>query len=168
MLKSWDRPSIKIDKTRSERVLDILGYSAYFGSILFLIAIWKWIPSEIPAHFNAFGKVDRWGSKWELLLLPGVGLLIIPIFQIAEKYPEVHAYPKRFNEENAEQFYIASRKFCNQIKNMISITFSIIVGNSVFIALKWSEGLGILLPLMIAMAFGIPILLVTIRFIKIK
>ncbi|AZV40910.1 hypothetical protein BAOM_0199 [Peribacillus asahii] len=35
------------------------------------------LPEEVLAHYNALGEVDRWGSKWELLILPGVGAFII-------------------------------------------------------------------------------------------
>lgn len=30
------------------------------------------LPDEIPAHYNAAGEVDRWGSKYETLLFPGL------------------------------------------------------------------------------------------------
>ena len=60
----------------------------------FLIIIWGRLPEEVPAHYNAYGAVDRWGSKWELLLLPGIGAFILLLMQTLEKFPEVHNYPK--------------------------------------------------------------------------
>jgi uncharacterized membrane protein len=36
-----------------------------------LIAI-AFLPDIIPVHFDIQGEVDRWGSKYELLILPGV------------------------------------------------------------------------------------------------
>ena len=32
-------------------------------------------PDEIPAHFNLRGEVDRWGSKYEFLIMPFINLL---------------------------------------------------------------------------------------------
>ena len=61
---------------------------------LFLIIIWGRLPEEVPAHYNAYGTVDRWGSKWELLLLSGIGAFILLLMQTLEKFPEVHNYPK--------------------------------------------------------------------------
>lgn len=168
MFDSWDRPIINIPKTKSERILDTLGYSAYFGSISFLVIIWRWLPNEIPAKFNGLGEIDRWGSKWELLLLPILGSFILLIFQMIEKYPTVHMYPKRFNKSNAKQFYLASRKLCNQSKNMISLTFALIIFYSISIALGWIQGLGIFFIVIIVIGLGIPILLGIIRFIRIK
>ena len=34
------------------------------------------LPAEIPVHYNAAGEVNRWGSKYEMLLLPLVTLLM--------------------------------------------------------------------------------------------
>ena len=34
-----------------------------------LIAL-KFLPDVIPAHYNIQNMVDRWGSKYEILILP--------------------------------------------------------------------------------------------------
>ena len=34
------------------------------------------LPGEIPVHYNAAGEVNRWGSKYEMLLLPLITLLM--------------------------------------------------------------------------------------------
>ena len=33
------------------------------------------VPDVVPVHFGVDGNVDRWGSKYELLLLPAISLL---------------------------------------------------------------------------------------------
>ena len=40
-----------------------------------LVALW-YLPDTIPAHYGADGQVNRWGSKYEMLILP----LMIPLF----------------------------------------------------------------------------------------
>lgn len=32
----------------------------------------SFVSGSVPAHFGIDGQVDRWGSKWELLILPAV------------------------------------------------------------------------------------------------
>ncbi len=34
------------------------------------------LPGEIPMHYNAAGEVNRWGGKYEMLLLPLITLLM--------------------------------------------------------------------------------------------
>ncbi|WP_242774513.1 DUF1648 domain-containing protein [Brevibacillus parabrevis] len=138
----WGRPKIEIAKSKSEWIWDILGAFFYIGGIVFLLFVWGELPDKVPAHFDAVGEVDRWGSKWELLILPGIGAFIFGLMQLLEKHPEVYNYPKRFNESNAEQFYLQSRKIVNQLKNMCLIVFSAILLESVSIAMGWGGGFG--------------------------
>lgn len=44
------------------------------------------MPDTVPVHFNMNNQVDRWGSKYELLILPAVILVIGIVFMFAAKY----------------------------------------------------------------------------------
>jgi len=168
-MAEWSaRPRIKIPKTRSERVWDLIGAVSYFGSVLFLAVVWERLPASVPAHFNAAGEIDRWGSKGELLLLPMMGAFIFFLLHILEKFPEIHNYPRRFNEKNAASFYLASRKMMNQIKNICLAIFAFLLFESASIALGWRDGIGIwLLPIMTA-ALLFPIVIGIVRQKRIK
>ncbi|OES43887.1 DUF1648 domain-containing protein [Domibacillus iocasae] len=128
-----NRPKRNISKSRSEWVWDIIGFSFYISSVVFLLIIWDQLPDKVPGHYNALGEVDRWGAKTELLLLPGIGAFIIILMQVLEKFPKMHNYPERFNESNAEQFYLHSRKLVNQLKNICLLLFSVVLFESVSI-----------------------------------
>lgn len=42
--------------------------------------IWlQFLPDRIPLHYDAAGNIDRWGSKWEALLLPCVVLALAAV-----------------------------------------------------------------------------------------
>ncbi len=168
MPKSNARPKIHIPKTKSERIWDTIGYSCYIGSLLFLIYIWGELPDKVPAHFNAQGEVDRWGSKLELLILPIIGAFLAVSMHFVEKFPESHNYPQRLNKENAKEFYLNSRKITNQLKAICLIIFTLIIIESVSIALEWGGGLGAwFLPVLIV-GVSIPIILGIIKQSKIR
>ena len=38
-------------------------------SIILPLIFWKYIPEELPIHYNAAGQVDRWADKSSLILL---------------------------------------------------------------------------------------------------
>lgn len=154
---SWKRPKLKIPRTKDEWIWDVIGYSFFIGAIIMLVIVWSDLPQKVPAHYNARGEVDRWGSKWELIILPMIGAFIGMMMQVFEKYPEWHNYPERFNESNAAQFYLHSRKLINQVKNICLMIFALILFESVSISLNWWSGFGIwLLPLLLLAVF-IPI-----------
>jgi len=89
LAKTWKKPEINIPKTRSEWVWDIIGLIVYLASIFFLIFVWNKLPDQVPGHYNAQGEVDRMGSKFELLLLPGVGVFMIFFIQFFERHPRI-------------------------------------------------------------------------------
>ena len=168
MAKHEKKSKIKISKTKSEWVWDIFGYGVYLGSIIFLIYNWNSLPNQVPAHFNAAGEVDRWGSKYELLTLPIIGAFIAVLMQFVEKYPETHNYPKRLNEKNAKEFYLISRKTSNSIKNISLIVFAFIVFESISIAMKWGDPSGKWFIPLIVISVTIPIVIGFVRQRKIR
>lgn len=168
MSSSPSKPKIKISKTKSEWIWDIIGYSFYLVSLIFLISNWDRLPDEVPAHFNALGEVDRWGSKMELFILPIIGVFIALLMQVIEKFPESHNYPDRLNKENAIEFYLVSRKLINQLKNISLIIFALILIESISIALGRDNGFGVWFLPIVILSVLIPIILGIIKQRKIR
>ncbi|WP_042222012.1 DUF1648 domain-containing protein [Oceanobacillus manasiensis] len=168
MSQDFKRPKLKIPKTKIEWAADIIGYLFFLGTVGFLIYQWNNLPNEVPVHYNAQGEVDNWESKFVLILLPAIGVLIAVMMEVFERFPEWHNYPARLNQENVKAFYLSSRKMTNQIKNICFILFGIILIESITIALGWISSLpGWLLPLMIISTL-IPIVIGLIQQKKIK
>ncbi len=54
----------------------------------------------IPMHFNIYGNADRYGSKWELLAITGIPVLIALIYTIAKairKYIGIEDENKKYS-----------------------------------------------------------------------
>ena len=116
MVKPYRLPKVKIPKTKSEWIWDMIGIGFYISSTIYLLIVWNQIPDQVPGHFNALGEADRWGPKWDLWLFPIMGALLLISLQIVEKFPEIYNYPKRINETNFKQFYLLGRQLINQLK----------------------------------------------------
>lgn len=162
------RPKIKIPKTTSEWIWDSIGIIIFMGSILFLFLQWNNIPEVVPGHYNIKGEVDRWGEKWELLVLPAFSAIIFIGLSILEKFPQVYNYPQKFNPSNAEQFYLINRKLLNQLKNIGLIIFAYLLYESVTNALGWDYDLGLWFLPVALLCVAIPIILFLIKQSKIK
>jgi hypothetical protein len=153
-----NRLKLYIPKSKGEWVWDFIGFTFYIGSILFLLAVWNELQNRVPVQYNAFGKIDRWQARKELLVLPDIGLFILILMQVLEKFPEAHNYPERFNSFNADAFYRHSRKLVNQLKNICLVLFSFILFESSFIALGWWNRVGPWLLPLILLGTGIPVI----------
>ena len=56
-------------------------------SILLPIICWKWIPDQIPMHYNAEGVIDNWADKTSMVLMFFVigmlmGLMAIVVYVV--------------------------------------------------------------------------------------
>lgn len=78
---------IKNKSSNSERseivnkILLIFNLIVVFISVLASsIIIFKFLPETVPVHYNFEGVVDRYGSKYELLFLNLIFIVILPVY----------------------------------------------------------------------------------------
>lgn len=66
----------------------IKAFYAIFGTLPLLVTLYMYplIPDKIPIHYWLNGTIDKWGSKYELFIVP----IIILLF--------VYFQPKLFNQ----------------------------------------------------------------------
>ncbi len=44
------------------------------------------LPESIPAHFNAAGEADRWGSKYEVLIFPALNIVFVILMALVARF----------------------------------------------------------------------------------
>ena len=62
--------------TLPQKMIEGVCAVVLLGMILGPILFWGCLPEQIPGHYNGAGEIDRWGDKWELLLLPVFGTIL--------------------------------------------------------------------------------------------
>ena len=72
----------------------ILGALTLVPTIIMLFVF----PDTIPVHFDINGVVDRWGSKYEMLILPVLAIVSAVMFEILTKF-----YRKKSDESDNEK-----------------------------------------------------------------
>ena len=138
-----DEP-IKIERNALDVLEAIVSLSCLVGVSLYLILAWSTIPAQIPAHYNAAGEVNRWGSKSELIILPIISWLIYGMITLIERFPQVWNTGVRVTEENRAEVY-------RLLKNMIACVKMITL--SIFSCLTVLSSLARNLPMWFLLAF---------------
>ncbi|MBP1918481.1 DUF1648 domain-containing protein [Youngiibacter multivorans] len=91
--------------------------------ISYIALSWYNLPDLIPGHYNAFGEIDRWGPKAEILFLPAVTLFVFFILTLISHYPSLWNVPRIRNEENAAAVYSCLKTMLVLLKLEIIILF---------------------------------------------
>ncbi|MBB4824715.1 putative membrane protein [Sporosarcina luteola] len=150
----YNRPKLDIPKTPFEKAADLIGAIVFISWIGYLVYAWGQLPDQVPGHYDGAGQVDRWGTKWELIILPIIAALLIPLMAFLEKHPEWHNY-MNLNESNIEFQYKNSRLLLNIMKNEILLFLAYISFNMIRVTLGKAESLGAaFLPVFIGILFG--------------
>ncbi|GIN73716.1 hypothetical protein J14TS2_41910 [Bacillus sp. J14TS2] len=142
-----NRPKFTLPITKWEQALNIVTIIVFISTIVYLIYHWRLLPDQVPAHYNAAGVVDRWGSKGEMLILPIIGIVMWIGMTILERYPHAFNYMVPITMENASTQYKNARYMINVLKNGILLSFSFLTWEGIKIALNHQTGLGIWFPL---------------------
>lgn len=149
-----NRPKLTIKITFLEIILNSLALALFIGSVVYLITVWTTLPGEVPAHYNGAGEVDRWGSKWEMIILPVISLMMWIGMTVLERYPHVYNYTN-LTKENAHAQYLNGRLMINVLKNVIVVIFSYLTWKDIQIALGYQDSLGVwFLPVFLVLIFG--------------
>ena len=108
-----------------------------FGTLLAL----SFLPDEIPVHFDFYGVADRWGSKYEMLIMPVIMLFMLGTWLVTER-----ANMKAL--DSADEKKVAEARANNKVMaftfTAISILFLFL--NGLFLYLSCSQLEGVALP----------------------
>lgn len=162
------RPRIKITLSRLDTTLEYTGL--LFLAVLWALSVYVFMnsPVNVPTHFNFSGKVDGYGSRQTIFILPVLGtVLFIGLTQL-NKYPHRFNYMTEITEKNALRQYTLATRMLRYLKLAIPAVFSIIVLVTYLTSLGAAKGLGFWLVSVIVLIFLIPAILVIYQSLKNK
>ena len=141
---------MKTKPSKTERILEALGWIMLIGTLMYLIIGWSSFPDQIPAHYNAAGEIDRYGSKWEIVFIEAVMWLLYLGIGLLEKYPEIWNTGLKVTPANREKVYCTLRYFIKTLKLSTTLIFAFLVITS----LQGSHLPGWFTPASLFLVFG--------------
>ena len=114
---------MKLKYTKFQIVLETIGLILIVGMIIFVYTQWDQIPQQVPMHYNAMGEIDSWGSKYEILFLPAISILLYVFITAVSFFPQIWNVPVRITDENKEAVYLSSKDLLIIMKVEILASF---------------------------------------------
>lgn len=110
-----------------------LFYFLMFLPLFAVLISLQFLPDQIPAHYGISGEVDRWGSKYETLIFPGITIIFGLFMLVITKYASKQEKHGTNNQKigiitgtlmlllfNIMTFYFLYTDF-NMVKNLTSL-----------------------------------------------
>lgn len=141
------RPVLRLSATPQERALLIVALAGVACCVLPLILWWAALPQTVPSHFDISGRPNAYSSKWWLLLLPALSVVITAGFTILTRYPHLFNYPVRVTPKNALHLYRTGRLLLRWINAVLAWVFAVIEWQTLQVTLGKAAGLPQWFPL---------------------
>jgi uncharacterized membrane protein len=163
-----ERPKIKLDLTKTDKVIEFTGWTLLIGTWVLAILSFSHLPESIPTHFNGAGEADGFGEKTNIFVLPIIGMVLFIGMTMINKNPHIFNYPKAITNKNALSQYSNATRMIRVLKLIIVFVFGLILVMTLQNTNGNADGLGTwFLPLTIGL-FIIPTLYFLIKSMRIK
>ncbi|HEY9062074.1 MAG TPA: DUF1648 domain-containing protein [Pseudobacteroides sp.] len=150
-----DRPSIKIQFSLLEKVLEGISIFCIGAIIVVLFINWMSLPDRIPIHFGISGSPDSWGDKIKLIYIPIVMIFIYVMLTLVARFPHTFNYLVEITQDNAKFQYQNARKMILWLKAEIIIVFGYIEWITILVAHNRKPGMDVwFLPVFLILLFG--------------
>ncbi|HJD45883.1 MAG TPA: DUF1648 domain-containing protein [Candidatus Mediterraneibacter norfolkensis] len=121
---------MKIENTRADRILDLLGWILLIGTLAYLILGWPSFPDQIPMHYNGAGEIDRWGGKGESIFIEVMMWILYLGIGVVEKYPQIWNTGVEVTAKNKEKVYRTLKYMLKTLKFLTALIFAYLIVNS--------------------------------------
>ena len=121
---------MKIENTKADRILDIIGWILLIGTLAYLILGWSSFPDQIPMHYNGAGEIDRWGGKGEIIVIEVVMWILYLGIGLVEKYPQIWNTGVEVTPQNKERVYRILKYMLKTLKTLTALIFAYLIVNS--------------------------------------
>ena len=120
---------MKTRYTALQIVLEILGALLIVFMAVSVIRQWHTLPEAIPGHYDSHGDVDRWASRWEIFVMPLIGLVLYLLLTAMAAFPGKWGLPNSLPEEHRRAIH-------SRVRTMISVLKLEILGAIAYITLR--------------------------------
>lgn len=96
------------------------------AQVCFLVLFWRSLPDPMPAHYNLAGQIGRWGSRLEMLVLPGISILMLILMEVVGRHPKWWNIPAEVTEKNRGPLEIMTGRFLAVMEVVITAVFAVL------------------------------------------
>ena len=116
------RPRIRPERTLLDTVLWIAAINLSLTGVLYAAWWYPSLPATIPTGIGANGQPRGNGPSWTIFLMPAIGLPLVGLMLLLQRWPWISNTVVSITEENAEVQY----RLVNRLLSWVAIEIGVI------------------------------------------
>jgi len=116
------RPRIRPTPTGLDRILWMTAINLALAGLVYAASSFPSLPAQIPTSLGANGQVQATGPAWTIFLMPTIGLPLIGVMLLLQRWPWISNTVVAITEDNAEVQY----RLINRLLSLVSIEVGVI------------------------------------------
>ena len=156
-MASPQNPKIKIPLTTTGKIIEAIGLLIVVSFWYFTMSHYSHLPDIIPTHFSANNKVDGYGAKWNIIMLPVIGTILYLGLTIVARFPHKMNHLVTITEANARKQYTIMTGMFRIMKIAIVLVFFLMAFETVQTALDLPDVFGKYFLLIVFALIFVPI-----------
>jgi uncharacterized membrane protein len=122
-----ERPRLTLQPSKLDISLDVISLMALLFIWIYTIVQYANLPAIIPTHFDINGKIDDYGSKAVIFILPSIITVVLIGLSLLNKYPHIFNYTTKITKDIAQQQYTIATRLLRIIKMVIVLFTSVLM-----------------------------------------
>ena len=122
------RPRIRPARTGLDRILWFIAINLALTCVVYAAWWYPSLPATIPTGLGPNGQPRGAGPAWSIFAMPGLGLILVAIMLLLQRWPWLSNTVVEITEENAEVQY----RLVNRLLSLVAIEVAII-----FLLVTW-------------------------------
>ncbi len=114
---------VKITETKYHKIVKWLCIGIQAGSILYLLAVWNYLPDRVPMHYNSAGEADSYGERWTVWITPFFMLLMYQFISLVERHPNWWNTGVDITRKNSSRVYGTLKNMIVSLKLIVMLIF---------------------------------------------
>ena len=110
--------------TLYQRIAGILAPALLLGSLACILVLWHSLPEQIPSHYDAAGRIDGYGSRGTLLIMPVIGLVGDLAIALVSRFPRSWNTGVRLTVLNRTRIYRLVRDLMADLRLSMALLFA--------------------------------------------
>lgn len=115
---------MKIERNKYDILVTRITLAVMILTLIFYGVYWFKMPDTIPMHYNLQGQIDRWGSKYESLIIPAGMIILYVLMTFVEKKPSLWNTGVKITPENRQRVYQTLLHFTTTTRLIIIVFFA--------------------------------------------